>query len=143
MKILLAADGSEFTTRAAEWLAKACGQFAKPPEIHVLHVHAPLPYPGAATAIGDNAIYEYQRDESREALAVAERVLRKAGLAFESTWHVGEVAPTVAEYADRHAVDLVVIGSHGHGALMSLALGSVASKLVASVKVPLLVVTPP
>ena len=141
MKILLAADGSRFTQRAAEWIVKSAGELARPPEIHVLHVHPPLPYPGVARVIGDQAIQDYQRDESRAALAVAESVLRKAGLAAESSWLVGEIAATVDDYVARHAIDLVLIGSHGHGAFLGLALGSVASKLVSRLTTPILVVT--
>ena len=38
MKILLAADGSDFTRRAARYLAEHVAWFAKPPEVHILHV---------------------------------------------------------------------------------------------------------
>ena len=36
--------------------------------------------------------------------------------------------------------DLIVMGSHGHGAIANLVLGSVANKVVALSKVPVLLV---
>ena len=143
MKILLAADGSAYTTRAAVWLVQSVGALAKAPEIHLLHVHAPIPYPGVVRVIGRKAIRDYQRDESRKALAVAEKVLRKAKLAHKSTWLVGDIAETVADYVARCRIDLVVMGSHGHSPWVGLALGSVATKLVSRLHAPILVVTPP
>jgi nucleotide-binding universal stress UspA family protein len=143
MKILLAADGSSYTTRAAVRLVQSVGELAKPPEIHVLHVHPPLPYPGIARAIGRKALREYQRNESHKALEVAEKVLGKAGIAYQSTWLVGDIADIVADYVKRCRIDLVVMGSHGHGALLGLALGSVATKLVSRLHTPILIVTPP
>lgn len=140
MKILLAADGSEYTKRAARHLVDHLAWFAKPPEIHLLHVRPPLPYPGAAARIGKKAIDEYERAESRAALAVAEKILDKAAIAYQSAWSVGDVATAIGTYAKKHGIDLVVVGSHGHGALATLALGSVATKIIASIKQPVLIV---
>ena len=140
MKILLAADGSEYTKRAARHLARHLGWFARAPEVHLLHVRPPLPYPRAAAYVGKAAVEKYEREESEAALAVAERVLRKAGIAYESEWRVGDVAATIRDYAKKNGIDLVVLGSHGHGALANLALGSVATKVIATSKQPVLIV---
>ncbi|MBK9608171.1 MAG: universal stress protein [Betaproteobacteria bacterium] len=140
MKILLAADGSAFTRIAAQHLVNHIEWFAKVPEIHIVHVHPPMPYPGAAARAGKAAVAKYHREESEGALAVAEKVLVKAGLAYISYWLVGEVARELATYARARDIDLVVMGSHGHGALASLALGSVATKCIATLEVPIMIV---
>ena len=140
MKILLAADGSDYTKRAARHLVDHLAWFARPPEIHLLHVRPPLPYPGAAAHIGKKAIDEYERSESKAALAVAEKILDKAGIDYQSAWSVGDVAAGIRDYAKKHRIDLVVMGSHGHGVLAGLALGSVATKVIASIKQPVLIV---
>jgi nucleotide-binding universal stress UspA family protein len=67
-------------------------------------------------------------------------VLDRAGLAYKAEWVVGEVAQSVAEHAKTVGADLIVMGSHGHGALMSIALGSTATKILAACKVPVLIV---
>ena len=139
MKILLAADGSDYTKRAAKHLARHRDWFTSA-EIHLLHVRPPLPFPGAAAAVGKKAIEDYERTQAREALAVAEKALRKAGVAFASSWVVGDVCEEIARYAKKRDIDLIVVGSHGHGALKNLALGSVATKLIATTSVPIMVV---
>ncbi len=140
MKILLAADGSDYTKRAAHHLVEHLSWFAKPPEIHLLHVRPAMPYPGAAARAGKKAIEDYGRVESRAALAVAEKVFDKAGVQYQSSWTTGDISTAIANHVKKHGIDLVVVGSHGHGALANLALGSVATKVIASVKVPVLIV---
>ena len=142
MKILLAADGSKFTRAAAEYLAT---HLSKSPahEVHLLHVHPALPYPGAVKVIGSAVVEAYHREESQAALAVAEAPLREAGVKFQSIWEVGDPAHDIVAYAERHGIELIVMGSHGHGALAALALGSVATKVIAHARAPVLVVRAP
>lgn len=140
MKILLAADGSEYTKRAARYIAEHISMLSDRPEIHLLHVHSRLPYPGAAAAAGKKAVEAYQREESEKALAVAEKELRKAGLAFKAGWTVGDVAAEIKDYAKKSKIDMIVMGSHGHTALGNLTMGSVATRVIATSKVPVLVV---
>jgi nucleotide-binding universal stress UspA family protein len=140
MKILLAADGSDYTKSAARSLAKFVQLFKAVPQVHLLHVRPPIPYPGAAARLGKEAIEEYEREESEAALAVAEKELEKAGVAFDSWWRTGEVAHEVDAFVKENAIDMVVMGSHGHGAFTNLALGSVATKLIATLDTPVLVI---
>lgn len=140
MKILLAADGSEYTKRAARHLAKHLAWFSTPPEVVVLYVHPLLPYPGAAAAAGRKAVEKYEREESEKCLKVARRELDKAGVAYAAKWVCGDVATEVGRFVKKNGVDMVVMGSHGHGAFLNLALGSTAAKLIATLTVPVMVV---
>ena len=74
-------------------------------------------------------------------LAVAEKELANAGIEFKSAWRVGEITAVIESHAREHGIDLVITGSHGHGALANLAMGSAATKLIASLTVPVLVIT--
>jgi nucleotide-binding universal stress UspA family protein len=140
MKILLAADGSDYTRAAAKRLVEMMPRFKSPPQVHLLHVRPPIPYPGAAAKLGKAAVEQYEREESEVALAVAEKELSKAGVAYESWWRTGEIAREVDAFVNENGIDMVVMGSHGHGAFTNLALGSVATKIIATVDVPVLVV---
>lgn len=140
MKILLAADGSDHTRRAAEHLVKQAGSYAKRPEIHVITVHAPIPYARAAAVAGADAVHKYHQEESEAALQVAEAVLRQAGLEFKSSWIAGQPAEEIAGYAHANGIDLIVVGSHGHGQLRNLALGSVADGVIRAAQCPVTVV---
>jgi len=140
MKILLAADGSEFTRKAARVLIKHATAYRETPEIRVFHVVAPLPYPGVTRVVGKKVVDDYHREVAEEALAVATEELARAGLEFTTSWSVGNVADEIRACVKKQRIDLVVAGSRGHGALAGLALGSVATKLLATLDVPVLVV---
>jgi nucleotide-binding universal stress UspA family protein len=140
MKILLAADDSEYTQRAARQLVQHVGWFARVPKVLVLHVHPPIPYPGAAARAGKAAIDGYLRDSSEKALKRATRELDKGKVAYKAAWVTGEPATEIAAFAKKNGVDLVVMGTHGEGAFTNLVLGSVATKVIAAVKMPVLVV---
>ena len=140
---LLLTDGSEHSLEAARWLARHAAELRDPPRIHLLHVHPPLPYPRAADVVGRATVETYQREMSDEALAPASGILTQAGIRFQKSWTVGDVAPSIAEYARVGKFDLVVMGTHGHGALLNLALGSVATKCIATLRLPVVVVPHP
>jgi nucleotide-binding universal stress UspA family protein len=141
MKILLAADGSAYTTAAARYLARQAADLPQALEIHVLHVEPPLPYAGRARAVlGDAAIDKYRRDESDVALAVAERELRDAPAKCIYSWSVGDIAGIIAGYTREHGIDRVVLGSRGLGGVTGAVLGSISSRVLREVDVPVLIV---
>jgi len=140
MKILLAADNSEYTRRAARHLIEHLSWFAEAPEVLVLHVHPSIPYPRAAAKAGKSAVEGYLREDSEKALRTATKELDKAKVAYTASWTIGNPAPEIAAAAKKHGVDLIVMGSHGEGALSNLVLGSVTTKVIATVKTPVLIV---
>ena len=140
MKILLPVDGSEYSRRAANYVSQHTSWLKEAPEIHVLHVHPPLPYAGAARVVGKAAIKSYQEEESLAALKVCEKELNALKLKFKSAWIVGDVMEQVGKYVDKNKIDLIVVGSRGHGAMGSFALGSVTMKLLATLQTPVLVI---
>jgi nucleotide-binding universal stress UspA family protein len=137
MNILLAADSSDYTKRAARYLVENVGLLASKPVIHVLHVQPAFPYPGSA---GKKAIALYQREESERELAPAVKILTKGGLRIKSSWVVGDCAECIRDYVKKHDIQLIAMGSHGHGALAGMVMGSFANKIVASLKTPVLIV---
>ena len=46
----------------------------------------------------------------------------------------------VAEFANKREFDLIVVGSHGHGAVREMLLGSVAHSTIHRSKIPVLVI---
>ena len=137
MKILIAADGSEFSRAAARYVATHSGLLKERPEVRIVHVHAPLP---VTRSISKKAIEDYYREESLKALSVAEKELDKSKIDYTSSWCTGDAAEELARHAAAEKIDLIVTGSHGLGALARLAMGSVTTKLVALTKVPVLVI---
>jgi nucleotide-binding universal stress UspA family protein len=139
IRILIAADGSPYTRHAARHVIDHLDWYAVTPDIHLLHVEPPLPYPGAQAAVGKAAVLAYQRDESEAALAVAEAELDRAGVRYRSAWRVGDIVAELGAYVAANRIELMVMGSRGKGAIASLALGSVTQKCLALLDVPVLV----
>lgn len=140
MKILLAVDGSPYTAKAVKYLASHLDWFQGERELHLLHVEPRIPLGHARAVVGSEAVENYYREESQAALAAAEKLLQKNGIPFQASYLVGDVAAEIQAYAKKNKIDMIVMGSHGHGALQSLVMGSVTAKVLATTSVPVLIV---
>ena len=100
MKILIGVDGSPYSRAAARYVAAQAKRLKQKPEVHLIHVHAPLPY-RASGVVGRKAVDSYYRDESEQALAGAARELRKARVAHKAHWTTGDPARRIASYAKK------------------------------------------
>lgn len=144
MKILLAADGSSYTVKAVKFLMSHLEWFRGKPELHLLHVKLPIPaglaVEQARRILGDDAVTDYYREEAQAALAPAEASLRAAGIPFQSHYRVGDIAREIQSFVLENNIDMIVMGSHGHGALINVVLGSIATKVLATSTVPVLII---
>ena len=139
MKILLAVDGSSYTKKMLAYLTTHDELFSANNDYTVLTVQPALP-PRARAAVGKEVVDGYYAEESEKVIASVSKFLTRHGLAAKSTWKVGPAGETIAKFADSGKFDLVVMGSHGHGALGNLVMGSVATQVLANCQVPLLLV---
>lgn len=138
MKILVAVDGSPHSLRTVAGLADRIAWFSVPPAITLLHAHLPIPYKAAAAWAGHEAVGRYYSEESDAALAAAVELLGKRGVPFTVEKCVGDPAEEIANHAATGGFDLIAMGTHGHTALASLVMGSVATNVLARSKVPVL-----
>ncbi|HEX5556054.1 MAG TPA: universal stress protein [Gaiellales bacterium] len=81
------------------------------------------------------------REEVEEAVARARRLLPDT-LAVETVIVQGPPAPMMSIEARRHDATLVAIGTHGHGRLPGILLGSVATQLLHNSPCPVLLARP-
>lgn len=138
MKILLAVDGSAYTKKLLAYLATH-ELFTKDNEFVLLTVQPVLP-PRARASVGKVVVDQYYRDESERILAPAAKFLLRHGINAKSNLKIGSAGETIAKFADSGKFDLVVMGSHGHSEFVNLVMGSVATKVMAHCKVPVLLV---
>jgi nucleotide-binding universal stress UspA family protein len=139
MKILLAVDGSENSTRAVKQAIKLARELKTAPRLTLFHASAPL-LPQAERKLGAEATARYYAEESDLAARTARATLRRARVEFDERLVAGEPAAAMVEAARAGRYDQIVMGSRGHGALQGLLLGSVASKVLAGCDIPVLVV---
>ena len=129
MRVLVAVDGSPCSTRA---VGHVLGRPWPPQsEFQVTAVaHTRIPLVPEPTLTG-YSLHEYALDEQRaKATATADeaahRLTEIPGATVTTVILDGDPARAVVEEAGRWAADLVVVGSHGHGAVARALLGSVS-----------------
>lgn len=141
MKMLLGIDGSSAAQAAIDLVAG----LDWPAGSHVRIVEAVdtrtdvQPWPALA--------YAPPRDLEADFIRGAETSLRAAAQSFAGTSLLAETALLRGRPADvllaearRTGVDLIVVGSRGHGTLEAMLLGSVSAEIVSRSRVPVLVV---
>ena len=139
MKILLAVDGSEYTKKMLAYLVTHSELFSTDNSYTLLTVQPDIP-PRARAVVGKEALADYHREESERVLAPVDAFLERHGINAKSISKVGHAGEIISKTADSGKFDLVVMGSHGHGTLGNLVMGSVATQVLAHCKVPLLLV---
>jgi nucleotide-binding universal stress UspA family protein len=138
MKILLAVDGSPYTKKMLAYLA-AHELFSPKNEYTAFTAQMVLPTQ-ARVALGKDLVTKYYEDEGQRIMHPVNKFLERQGVKAKGIWKTGNAGELIARLADAEKFDLVVMGSHGHGALVNLMVGSVATKVLASCKVPVLIV---
>jgi nucleotide-binding universal stress UspA family protein len=139
MKILVAVDGSSYTKRMLAYLA-AHEEWLGPQHAYTL-LHAVAPVPGRAAAVIDKATLTGYYDETAEKVFKPLRsFFAKQGLKVSFVAKVGAAADVIADAANKGKYELLVLGSHGHGLLANLVMGSVATKVLANCRTPALLI---
>ncbi|GAB3499798.1 universal stress protein [Curvibacter fontanus] len=139
MKILLAVDGSEYTKKMLAYLTTHDSLFSADHSYTIFTAQPQLP-PRARAAVGKEIVDKYHTEEAEKIVAPVSKFLARHGIEAKSQWKVGPAGETLAKVAESGKFDLIVMGSHGHGALGNLVMGSVATQVLAHCGVPVLLV---
>ena len=140
MKILAAVDFSTVTEQVLQTLVQMAATFPAP--VCLVHVAPPDPdfvgyEPGPQVVRGQVAAEHHTRHQ--ELQQMADR-LRADGVEVTAVLLQGSTVATIIAEADRLEADLLVLGSHGRGAVHNMLVGSVAEGVVRASKVPVLLV---
>jgi len=139
LKILLPVDGSKYTKRMLGYVAAHDDWLGGQHRYTVLTV-VPYLHPRAAAVTARETIQRYYQQEQEAVLKSVRAFFAKQRLDAEFLGETGDAAERIAEQVRRSKPDLIVMGSHGRGHLASLLMGSVATKVLATTKVPVLLV---
>ena len=139
MKILLAVDGSAYSKKMLAYLTTHDAMFSAANGYTVFTAQPALPA-RARAAVGKEVVDSYYAEESEKVIAPVTKFLLRHGIDAKSSLKVGPAWAMLAKLAEDGKFDLVVIGSHGHGAWANLVMGSVATQVMAHCTVPVLMV---
>ncbi|HTO51246.1 MAG TPA: universal stress protein [Burkholderiales bacterium] len=142
LKILLAVDGSENASRAAQTLIETAGWYKEPLEVELVTVHLPLPQVGgfAGSVVSHDMVEKYYSEEGGKALAPARKLLDAAGVRYVPHILVGEIAPSLVSHAQKTGCKMLYMGTRGMSAVSNLMVGSVATKVLHLCTVPVVLV---
>lgn len=139
MKILLPVDGSDYTKRMLGYVAAHDEVFGQAHDYIVVTVVAPISA-HVAQFVARDAVAGLHRSQAEEVLEPVRAFARQQGWKVRDLHLVGHAAEAIAALADEEQADLIVMGSHGHGAFGGMLLGSVASGVLARCKTPVLLI---
>ena len=149
-KIMVPLDGSDLAECVmphVEAITTGC----KITNVVFVRVVNPIHLPVSVPAKGDFGFSENERHELEEQhkqtadtylkQIVENTRLEGAVLGYEVL--VGKVADTLAHWAEKNGVDLIVIASHGRSGISRWVMGSVADRVLRSACVPVLMIRAP
>ncbi len=139
--ILVAIDGSDNAARALDEVLKLLVTDSL--HIHLLTVAEVIHMNEVLlkdTPSGMRQIEEEYKAASRKLLEAATRKLEGAGISCDAHVEIGTPAQSIADFAKKYHCEMIAMGTRGLGAIRSLAVGSVANKVVHVSEVPVLLV---
>src|SRR3989338_4876253 len=133
-KILVPLDGSKNALRGLN-MALA---FAKPTGSTIIGLNV---FSLSSVIIGSSNMKNKTRKKSEEIIKQAEAMSQKANVSFTGIIKIsGNIGNTIITVAEKHGVDMIVIGSGGPDPELGIFLGSVANHVANKSKIPVTVV---
>lgn len=147
-KLLIATDGSEIARLSA---ARAGEMLGDVESVTVLSIVTDLPGDDAGGIEGSAQTPEdaerMLEGEERDATAAIDAAVAVLPEAWRSRvkrrMEAGDAGPMIVWVAEHEHSDLIVVGSHGHGVLKRLVMGSVSQHVVNHASCPVLLVRAP
>ena len=140
MKLLVAVDLSESTQTIVEKVEEINKEY--PAKVWILHNAEPEPdileFKVDPLAARENIAKKFN-NEHRQIQEIANR-LRKAGLDATALLVHGATVEAILKEASDMDVDMIVVGTHGRGAMYQLLVGSVSEGILHKSRYPVLVI---
>lgn len=139
LKLLVPVDGSDHARRALDHALHLCvGQCAA--ELHLINVQEPIVDWEVRRFLREEEIDKMLHDKAEAVLAEAASQVEAVGCRVERHVAIAEIAQAIADQAKALGCDQIVMGTHGHGAFKGLLLGSVSTKVLHLVDIPVTLV---
>jgi nucleotide-binding universal stress UspA family protein len=137
--ILLATDFSPASKESLKYAASLARRYGS--SIYLTHVISVDGYPLVSPEFAAESIQK-MHEEAQQGF----REMMKTGELIELPYKVliqeGNLWPSIEEVIKAYAIDLLVVGTHGAGAVQKLLIGSVAEEIFRKARIPVLTVGP-
>jgi len=138
-RILVATDFSPISTRALDYAVSLARLYES--QIHLAHVVSPDAYPLTAPEVTVRSV-DKQLAEARTKTQELLLSNRFQGVPYEVNIETGALWPVLEKMIKRYGIDLVVVGTHGMGAVKKVLIGSGAEQIFRQCQEPVLTVGP-
>ena len=147
-KIMVPLDGSKLAECALSHV-ESIAKGSQPTEVLIVQAVEPISIP-YGTEVSRFASLEQVEAFQTHLKAAAEKYVKeiadrlaKAGITARGAVVYGKAGEALMDYVTKNGVDLVVIASHGRSGISRWVWGSVADRLLRTVKAPVLIVRAP
>ena len=138
-KVLIPVDGSESSLRAVRHAIEMV-RCREAVEVFLLNVAEAQDSWEVRRFLTEEEIARMQQGEGEDQLRAARELLDAAGVAYTAKVAIGPVPETITKFALDQGCDHIVMGARGHGAIASLLLGTVVTKVIHLATVPVTLV---
>lgn len=140
MKILLAVDGSPYTKKMLAYLGAHDELISVGRNSFTALTVMPAMPPRARAVLSKEMLDEYYREEGAKVLDPVRKYLGQSGITPKEQLEIGPAGEVIARVAEEGKYDLIIMGTHGHGALGRLVMGSVSTQVLANCGVPVMLI---
>ena len=140
MKILLAIDGSPYSKKMLAYLCAHDELINAGRNTFTALTVLPAIPPRARAVLSKEMVDEYYREEGAKVLDPVRKYLEQSCIFPKERLEVGHPGDIIASIAEDEKYDLIIMGTHGHGALGRLVMGSVSAQVLANCSVPVMLI---
>ncbi len=141
-KILYPTDFSEYAVNARPYVIDLAKKFGA--EVTVINVLMSPSYAVSPEfAVDLTKIQKDMQAAAESSLAAVRKVFEDEGITTRAILEIGSPFAEIVHTAQKEKIDLIIMATHGHGAVKHMLLGSTAEKVVRKAPCPVLTVRHP